>query len=167
MPNKANQHGALKASRKKRTTLLTPSYLRRYVSKCEIHMLRNISIIIFLALAGCTNHLLVRHSSVNVNDHEVVARNIYRAAKLCWKKDETLLTAQIIVENTVTLDSIIVSARFDSFGSGVLNPFIKFIITPSKAGSNIDLYTQEISWIEKEKHMLDVQRWMDGDYSCS
>ena len=27
--NKANQHGALKASRQKRTTLLTPSYLRR------------------------------------------------------------------------------------------------------------------------------------------
>jgi hypothetical protein len=30
--NKANQHGSLKASRKKRATLLTPSYLRRYVS---------------------------------------------------------------------------------------------------------------------------------------
>ena len=29
--NKANQHGALKAPRKKRATLLTPSYLRRYV----------------------------------------------------------------------------------------------------------------------------------------
>ncbi len=32
-PNKANQHGALKASRKKRTTLLTPRYWRRYVAK--------------------------------------------------------------------------------------------------------------------------------------
>jgi len=30
-PNKANQHGSLKAPRKKRATLLTPSYLRRYV----------------------------------------------------------------------------------------------------------------------------------------
>ena len=29
--NKANQHGALKALRKKRATLLTPSYLRRYI----------------------------------------------------------------------------------------------------------------------------------------
>ena len=29
--NKANQHGALKASRQKRATLLMPSYLRRYV----------------------------------------------------------------------------------------------------------------------------------------
>ena len=28
-PNKANQHGALKALRQKRATLLTPSYLRR------------------------------------------------------------------------------------------------------------------------------------------
>ena len=31
MHNKANQHGSLKASRQKRATLLTPSYLRRYV----------------------------------------------------------------------------------------------------------------------------------------
>ena len=29
-PNKANQHGSLKALRQKRATLLTPSYLRRY-----------------------------------------------------------------------------------------------------------------------------------------
>ncbi len=28
--NKANQRGSLKASRKKRATLLTPSYFRRY-----------------------------------------------------------------------------------------------------------------------------------------
>jgi len=31
--NKANQHGALKASHKKRATLLMPSYLRRYIFK--------------------------------------------------------------------------------------------------------------------------------------
>ena len=31
--NKANQRGALKALRQKRATLLTPSYLRRYVYK--------------------------------------------------------------------------------------------------------------------------------------
>ena len=34
--NKANQHGSLKASRKKRATLLTPSYLRRYICKSAI-----------------------------------------------------------------------------------------------------------------------------------
>ena len=33
MHNKANQHGALKAPRKKRATLLTPSYWRRYAKK--------------------------------------------------------------------------------------------------------------------------------------
>jgi hypothetical protein len=33
--NKANQHGSLKASRKKRATLLTPSYLRRYALKTK------------------------------------------------------------------------------------------------------------------------------------
>jgi hypothetical protein len=32
-PNKANQHGSLKASRQKRATLLTPSYWRRYTKK--------------------------------------------------------------------------------------------------------------------------------------
>jgi len=31
--NKANQHGSLKALRQKRASLLTPSYLRRYISK--------------------------------------------------------------------------------------------------------------------------------------
>ena len=32
-PNKANQQGSLKALRQKRATLLTPSYLRRYMLK--------------------------------------------------------------------------------------------------------------------------------------
>jgi hypothetical protein len=33
--NKANQHGSLKALRKKRATLLTPSYLRRWATKAS------------------------------------------------------------------------------------------------------------------------------------
>ena len=129
-------------------------------------MLKNIFLIISLTLTGCTNHLLVRENSVHTNNYKIVAKNIYQAAKLCWKKDETLLTAQILVENRVTLDSIIITARFDSFGSGVQNPFVKFIIMPSKIGTNINLYTQEISWLGKEKHMLSIKKWMRGDYSC-
>lgn len=38
--NKANKHGALKAPRKKRATLLMPSYLRRYVSETALRNFR-------------------------------------------------------------------------------------------------------------------------------
>ena len=119
-------------------------------------------------LMGCTNHLLIRDSIDYRGNYQEVAGNIYQIAKTCWKQDETFLKAQILVESVVTFDSIIVSARFDSFGSGVHNPFIKFIITPDGNDSTkIDLYFQEIDWLGKERHLKDAYNWMSGNYFCS
>ena len=120
-------------------------------------------------MTGCmTNHLLIKDSRDYRGDYQAVARSIHDVAKTCWKQQETVLRPQILVENVVTLDSIMVSARFDSFGSGVLNPFIRFVIKPDgNSNAKIDLYYQEIEWRGKERHLKDAYNWMSGNYVCS
>jgi len=61
-----------------------------------------------------------------------------------------------------------VSARFDSFGSGLQNPFIRFVIKPDgNNNTKVDLYFQEIGWMGKEKHLKDAYNWISGNYICS
>jgi hypothetical protein len=130
--------------------------------------MRVVAAVIFVTiLSGCTNHLLIRDTSRLSGNREDVARKIYGIAKECWKREETIMKAQIIVENVVTLDSIVVSARFDSFGSHVVNPFIKFVISQASDGTSVDLITQEIPWIGREQHLRDAKNWMAGNYVCS
>ena len=131
-------------------------------------MVKWIPFILIVFLMGCTNHLLIRNSIDYRGDYHEVANSIYKMAKTCWTQEETFLKAQVLVENVVTLDSIIVSARFDSFGAAVQNPFIKFVIKPDSNGdTKIDLYFQEIDWIGKERHLKDAYNWMNGNYFCS
>jgi hypothetical protein len=119
-------------------------------------------------LTGCTNHLLIRDSREYRGDYQAVARSIHQIARTCWQQQETLLKAQILVESVVTVDSIMVSARFDSFGSGVQNPFIRFVIKPDgNSNAKIDFYFQEIGWMGKERHLTDAYNWLSGNYICS
>ncbi len=117
---------------------------------------------------GCTNRLLIRDSRDYRDGYQTVAGSIYQIANTCWKQQETIFKGQILVDSVVTIDSIMVSARFDSFGSGVLNPFIRFVIKPDgKSNAKIDLYFQEINWMGKERHLKDAYNWMSGNYICS
>jgi len=131
-------------------------------------MVKWILCLVIVLLTGCTNHLLIRDSRNTCGDYQKVARSIHQIAKTCWKQQETLLKAQILVESVVTLDSIMVSARFDSFGSGVQNPFVRFVIKPDGNGNaKIDLFFQEIAWMGKDRHLKDAYNWLSGNYSCS
>ena len=77
------------------------------------------------------------------------------------------MKAQIVVENVVTLDSIVVSARFDSFGSGVRNPFVKFIVSDTNGKISVELVTQELAWLGQDKHLHDAKNWLSGNFACT
>lgn len=123
---------------------------------------------IFIVLSmGCSNHLLIRDSRNNEGDYQTIARNIYQIANTCWKRQETFAKSPILVESVVTLDSIMVSARFDP-GNVVIKPFIRFVVMPyGNNKTKIDLYFQEWEWMGKDKHLKDAYNWLSGNYICS
>ena len=130
-------------------------------------MFKWILCVFVVLLMGCTNHLLIRDSRNNDGDYKTVARNIYQIAKTCWKQQEPIQHSPMVVESIVTLDSIIVSARFDP-GTIVMNPFIRFVVMPyGNNNAKIDLYFQETKWIEQERHLKDAYNWLSGNYICS
>ena len=123
---------------------------------------------VFVVLVmGCTNSLLIRDSRNNDGDYKTIAMNLYRIAKTCWEQQEPTFFAPTLVESVVTLDSIIVSARFDPSGV-VIKPFIKFVVMPSgNNNAKVDLYYQEINWIGQKRHLEDSYNWLSGNYICS
>lgn len=85
----------------------------------------------------------------------------------CWRTDEGLVEAGVVVETVRTIDTIELSARFNSFGSGVINPFVRFVVSGSGDRANVELLTQQLTWLGRDQHLEDAKRWMEGNFSCS
>lgn len=124
-------------------------------------------LVMSMVIAGCSNALIKRQTNELPEDVESTARQINSLAKTCWQGDESILRAPIIVENVVTLDAIVVSTRFDMFPYGVQEPFMKFVVSESENGAQVEVYTQELPWIRCYQHLHDARNWASGKFTCS
>lgn len=125
-------------------------------------------VLVSFLLVACSNRLLIKDGREFDGSYRNVAESIYRISKECWEIKGSALMADVVVDSVVEIDGISISARFNSFGSGVKNPFIKFFVRSAEGDRVfVDLYMQEIQWVGYDTYLKDAYNWIEGSYYCS
>ena len=131
--------------------------------------MKYISILVVFLLTGCATTFfgLSKTTSVSSDEnYEVVAKNIYQAAKNCWEKEPSGLLLGTVVKSEITLDGIVIRVGYSSTMEYTGQLTIQFIVQEDGNGSIVDLYERNISYLGKKE--FDVAHdWLQGNYACT
>jgi len=131
--------------------------------------MKNIFLIwLVFSLAGCAVGLMKTAAFISHNDQDKTAREIYSIAKECWAVDQTVLKAGTIIESQITLDGIIVEARWAAaLEYAKQPPFVQFLIIGKGESSEVEIHEKQYPYLFKDKYKADAYRWASGNYTCS
>jgi hypothetical protein len=119
-------------------------------------------------LTGCVaiNGLKKTESVSSPENYEIVARNIYDAAKKCWERDPIFpIRFGTLVKSMVTLEGIVIVVGFSSTMEHMGQVAIKFIVQEDGTGSIIEIYEPNVPSLVAGEFQI-AHKWIQGNYAC-
>jgi hypothetical protein len=122
---------------------------------------------IILTLVGCVAPPKPTYDYQTSNQSNKEARKIYDVAKKCWSKEFSLFQDKVVVENKVSIDGTLITARRSAPDIGYQEPFIRVLVSESETGTDVKVEEGDYAMGSYENLTQDVKRWSKGDLTCN
>lgn len=124
---------------------------------------------LLFTLVGCNSayHQPVKQVTVNMPRKELSDRLFHLEAS-CWNYGRSFMTTGFNVYLLTNERQTSIYTRYNMNVFGAVGDFLRLDLTDSGNGKGtvVSVYRQKLDWADAERHMGDVDAWLNGKLTC-